>query len=292
MAEMKRENKVIDLSNSDSESERERGNSDVSDNEFSDEDQNGKFSFQAKNVGLTYSQCPLDMSEMEIGIAGLKGALANYDKLLIGQEKHQDGATHYHVYIHWPNKVKTKDVRAFDIEGYHPNVRRFPAHKGQSQILKWIAYCQKGGIYCQYGFPSELQYIKDFTNYRSKKADVLAFQADAKAQGLGSPYPFLLPNGVEVKRPSLIGDEYVKKRHYLIVGRPDCGKSKWVSKTFGSNVVTGTQGKKVYLRPDTKSPFEAETYRQEPVIIYDDLIPNMAEVRAPPVVCCYEIFMF
>lgn len=89
------------------------------------------FRFQARNVGLTYPQCGLEPAIFAAAIYNKGGKFGKFTKIVIGEELHADGGQHYHVYIHWPLKMHTTDVRYFDIEGYHPNIMRFKGKNPQ-----------------------------------------------------------------------------------------------------------------------------------------------------------------
>lgn len=74
-------------------------------------------------------------------------------------------------------------------------------------------------------------------------------------------YPIDLPDGTQLLAPH--GDE--RKRHVVIVGPPDCGKSYWLNRTFN--------GLSIYLRPnDERYPFDS--YEGEEVVVYDDVFPQ------------------
>lgn len=102
----------------------------------------------------------------------------------------------------------------------------------------------------------------DSTNYLKKKADHEAWEHDSKVRAKGTPYPFDLFGVATVREPKVdkAGD-FNKRRHWLILGPPDIGKSRWVSKTF--------KGKSAYLRPVSNDLiFEYGVYCGQPVIIY------------------------
>lgn len=75
------------------------------------------FRFQARYALLTYPQCGhLDPFAVVNHLAGL-GA-----ECIIGRENHADGGIHLHAFIDFGRKYRTRDQRAFDVEGCHPNV--------------------------------------------------------------------------------------------------------------------------------------------------------------------------
>ena len=75
------------------------------------------FRFQARYALLTYSQCgDLDPFQVVNHLAGL-GA-----ECIIGREIHADGGLHLHAFVDFGVKYRTRNPRAFDVEGQHPNV--------------------------------------------------------------------------------------------------------------------------------------------------------------------------
>lgn len=246
-------------------------NSDEEPDEAEEEGKKKKFDFRAKNLGLTYPQFDIPLS---VFTTKLKKHMTDEDipfvKLVVGREDHpgSDGK-HFHVYIGFSKRWHTRNVRAMDINDNNDN----PKHpnwcvlKKPINIDKWISYCKKMGEFVQEGFMENLFTFKHHTNYRKNKADLTAWESDAKKQALKDPFPFLLPNGQEVKEPQP-GN---KKCNYLIYGPPDIGKTYWCQMEF--------QGKKVYMRPDKKNYFfESGAYSQEPVIVYDDIVMKQAEI--------------
>lgn len=66
---------------------------------------------------LTYPQCGnLDPFAVVNHLAGL-GA-----ECIIGRENHADGGTHLHAFVDFGVKYRSRNARAFDVEGCHPNV--------------------------------------------------------------------------------------------------------------------------------------------------------------------------
>lgn len=76
------------------------------------------FRLQARHVLLTYSQCPLDKDKVFDHLS----LLTNILHILVGQESHQDGHPHLHVYVGFQTKPNIRDQKFFDIEGFHPNI--------------------------------------------------------------------------------------------------------------------------------------------------------------------------
>lgn len=190
-------------------------------------------------------------------------------QLVVGREKHNEKeGKHFHLGIKFTSKFKTKNVRAFDLvfdrKSYHPNWKSL---QKESNWEKWISYCKKEGEFHQEGFLENLFTFKHWQNYKKNKADLEAWERDAKRQQQQDPFPFNLPDGSEIKQPQL-GD---KRCNWLIFGPPDSGKTFWSQMAFAN--------KKAYMRPNAKVYiFEYGVYMQEPVIIYDDIVPRLDEL--------------
>lgn len=66
---------------------------------------------------LTYAQCgDLDPFKIVDRLAEL------HAECIIGREYHEDGGTHLHAFVDFGRKYRSRDTRAFDVEGYHPNI--------------------------------------------------------------------------------------------------------------------------------------------------------------------------
>lgn len=85
---------------------------------------------------LTYSQAPDGFeSAIESALRGL-----GVTDLIIGHERHQDGGHHYHVMAQWPAGYETRDPRAFDVDGCHPNYRNVRPGANAARVYQ---YCCK-----------------------------------------------------------------------------------------------------------------------------------------------------
>lgn len=93
------------------------------------------FKFQAKYGLLTYAQSPdLDPQRIVELLCDL-GA-----ECIVGRERHQDGGIHHHAFFMFERRFITRDVRKFDIDGYHPNIVR-----GYGTPEKGYDYATKDG---------------------------------------------------------------------------------------------------------------------------------------------------
>lgn len=171
-----------------------------------------------------------------------------------------------HCMIVYNVKLDTRDVRYFDVRGEHPNVRKVK----KKDFMPKIEYLSKDGKVTRFGEWKPFGMFPTSTGYGKKKVDHENWVADSKAATRPSPFPFNLPDGHLVERPTIDAKgDFPKKRHWLILGPLDCGKSRWLK---------CLQGRAWYNRPATDYPFEYGLYRQEEVVVYDDVVPRLEEL--------------
>lgn len=91
------------------------------------------FKFQSKYAGLTYPQCNADFDQL----FNFLTSMPNVQHVVLGQEHHQDGNTHYHAAIKYKKKPCIRDQRHWDFNNYHPNIIKPRVYKD------WVAYCKK-----------------------------------------------------------------------------------------------------------------------------------------------------
>jgi hypothetical protein len=97
-------------------------------------DESSAFRACKKVWGFTYSQCGTLTKERCLEWFQLKfGFEIDY---LIGAEKHKDGGNHLHARFKFPKAYDCKNCRAFDIDGYHPDILT-------SVGRGWDSYCAK-----------------------------------------------------------------------------------------------------------------------------------------------------
>lgn len=85
-----------------------------------------------RQYAITYPQCCLTKEH-----AGeLLKALPDVKHIVVAQEKHEDGNTHLHAYIHFETQ-KARPTEFFDLEGHHGNVQKC------SEVKGWIQYLTK-----------------------------------------------------------------------------------------------------------------------------------------------------
>lgn len=103
------------------------------------------FRLQSKFFFLTYSQCPVDISDLQAHIHSLYDISYSITCL----EKHKDGSDHRHIYFETETRLDIRDCRRFDLVAnditYHCSIEK-PKHRG-----KCISYCKKEGDFYEFG---------------------------------------------------------------------------------------------------------------------------------------------
>jgi len=99
------------------------------------------YQLNAKNIFLTYPQCPMPICRV---MAGLRSK-PNVAYVCVSQEKHQDGKLHLHAFVQFSVAFRTRDPKAFDLDGYHPNVQSCRS------ITKTLEYVKKDGVFEEFG---------------------------------------------------------------------------------------------------------------------------------------------
>lgn len=100
---------------------------------------NMPFRFKAKSVFLTYPQCPIP-KEHALTLLRTKFGESDGTHYLIGQETHQDGSFHIHVFIERETVIDTVNERHFDLEWednviFHPNIT---APRNKTDVINYI----------------------------------------------------------------------------------------------------------------------------------------------------------
>lgn len=83
------------------------------------------FRFQGKHLLLTYSQVEnasafTDRPDSHLDLVST--VVRPPDVYRLGRESHEDGGTHFHVFISWENRVSFRNQHALDFAGVHPNI--------------------------------------------------------------------------------------------------------------------------------------------------------------------------
>jgi len=119
---------------------------------------NETFRLNARNVYLTYPQCPMEMQDMLQELNEIKP----YLHYCICRERHEDGNYHLHVLLQYETPCNVRRANYYDVRGYHPNVQ---SARDVKSILK---YSRKDGNY-EENWPEKRAYgeiIGKATNYQ------------------------------------------------------------------------------------------------------------------------------
>jgi len=224
-----------------------------------------KFRIQGKHIGLTFPQCELTMEEFIEGFARAHGHAA----IRVAEEKHADGATHFHVYLRYDLRKDIRSARFYDFQckrsvcatckgdaehqSHHPSIERL------RDFRDWVKYISKDGV--TRDFTEEFDPMLYEAGKRKRMYDdnqwTRHFIAHRQRREISYPIRLITAGRTyEMHRP----DPSKKKRHWWIVSPPNAGKTRWLNKTF--------RGQRVYVPSADDYPFEG--YDGEDVIVYDD----------------------
>jgi len=100
------------------------------------------FTFDAKNIAATYSQCPIPPATVLESLMDLFSAQKPVF-IQVSREHHQDGNMHLHALVCLSGRKQTRNARfadlTFESSTYHPNVKK------SWDILGWKDYISKEG---------------------------------------------------------------------------------------------------------------------------------------------------
>lgn len=97
------------------------------------------FRLRGRKFFLTYSQTPPHFDPEQIARAFRRVG----GRYVISRELHQDGGTHFHCFLIFDEQFHTRDPRAFDVDGTHPNIKpiRFTPRKAYDYTTKFGNIC-------------------------------------------------------------------------------------------------------------------------------------------------------
>jgi len=90
----------------------------------------------AKRFFLTYAQCG-ELSKERL--ADFLLALGGVTGYTVGLEQHEGGGNHLHAYVEFGDRLDSRDMGYFDVDGRHPNIS---AVRNAANVIN---YCQKEG---------------------------------------------------------------------------------------------------------------------------------------------------
>jgi len=99
---------------------------------------NMPFNLQAKKLFLTYPQCPLTPEQVESSLLDHL-QVENPVVMVVARELHEDGNTHYHVYVELANKIHRRTPHCLDIVAgdrtFHGN---YQGARSKAQALGYV----------------------------------------------------------------------------------------------------------------------------------------------------------
>nr|WAE42485.1 MAG: replication associated protein [Cressdnaviricota sp.] len=211
-----------------------------------------EFRFCSSSVFLTFPQCELPKSAL-IDLFKERGAII----WIVASENHKNGDPHLHGFAKFKTELDSRQVTYWDLKGvdkvYHPNIRNPEIKKNYEGA---IHYCMKDGDW-------EADNVNLFLSpdkFVQKQRDLVAWQEHIAQKKMKDPvYPILLPDekGSLINKPSARD----KKRHWIIVARPDWGKTHWANDAF--------EDTKIYC-PLQNGDLPFDAYDNEELILFDD----------------------
>lgn len=116
------------------------------------------FRCDARAHFITYPQCNLPFEDFKQHWQA-NWLTKPYNYVVIAEEKHQDGNSHYHVVVQWKARVNVQRNTFFDILQFHPNIQ--PVKDLQASVN----YCKKDGNFWEDGT------LVSTDNRKRKRAD-------------------------------------------------------------------------------------------------------------------------
>lgn len=179
---------------------------------------------QGKKFLLTYPQCSLTKE-------ALSSFLRDHFEVkafTIARELHQDGTPHLHAAIILECSPNSSNMRLFDFDGHHPNIKTL---KTKSDFDRASKYCQKDGDYItnveksltprQELYKSLLENPEGLTpQWVKEHPEIMAVNFDSLQKWMA----FLKP-GLRIPPLRLLP----KRRHIWFSGPSNSGKSTWLT---------------------------------------------------------------
>jgi hypothetical protein len=206
----------------------------------------GKFEICAKVVALTYSGIPEDSPLTIDRLTQELISRFHLVQLLVGKEDHvQPGRIHYHVFLQL-FKLHSRNIRLFDVDHHHPYIRTIPQkgqYAGSRGRLRWISYILKQSAltrdhvrsYRFSVFSSYKTFKRDYDNhvafitFHQNMARFVPPEYPIRVNFLNTPLSINIDvqwHHIRVEGRELPAwKEPEKKRHWLIIGEPDRGKT-------------------------------------------------------------------
>lgn len=187
------------------------------------------------------------------------------------------GKWHFHALVFFPEKIRSRDMRFFDIDcpncegGHHPNIQ----HRGK-KVKEWdqnkFEYCMKEDLEPLMSENFIAPFYKNSKGFTKCKQDYENWLQALRESKLKVIKEIKMPYNPSAPFSHFEFNTEPTRRALLILhGKPGCGKTKWVQNSF--------QGHRVFFRNPHKYPYEG--YRGQNVIVFDD-VPEDIGVKVVP----------
>lgn len=181
-----------------------------------------KFNFNACRVFLTYPRCTLSQEEVLQSLT----TLFPIKEYCIAVEAHQDGTPHVHALLIFERKMHRDNERAFDIEGFHPNIQGIKTAADKERIFKYV--CKDGNFLSTITVSkSKRELIADDIFKEGLTFEVVKRHPSIIFLNFGSIQSW--SKWIHHRKDSLyVEPSPHKKIHYWIHGPSNCGKTYWL----------------------------------------------------------------
>lgn len=179
---------------------------------------------QGKKYLITYPQCTLLKEEVSEKLS----AIADIKTFTISRELHQDGTPHIHAVLVLSSSPGTTNMRYFDIDGFHPNIK---ALKTISDVERATKYIKKDGDYitnAEKRLSPRAELFKALVEnpggltieFVKEHPEIMAVSYDSLQKWMAFLHPHVQVPPIQL-RP--------KKRHIWYYGPSNTGKSTWLT---------------------------------------------------------------
>lgn len=150
------------------------------------------FRLHAKNLLLTWPQCPLSLDDALSELIEIVGV---FSMGVLSSEKHKDGSPHLHAFVHRDSEFDFGSPSCLDLSSYHGDYKasKFPA--------KAVEYVIKDGQYRLFGSVTSIEELKSIVSPKPGRKSVSDMAGEAILKGASvrsivASYPGLAVNSL------------------------------------------------------------------------------------------------
>lgn len=179
---------------------------------------------QGKKYLLTYPQCSSTKEEISEALQ----SVFVVKTFTIARELHQDGTPHIHAVLVLESSPNTTNMRAFDVNGHHPNIKSL---KTNADVERATQYVKKDGDF--------ITNVKKHCSKREEMFEALLSNPDGLTPAFVKEYPGIMALNFDsikkwmafvLPRPTLPNPVVLpKKRHIWCHGGANTFKSTWLN---------------------------------------------------------------